>query len=181
MADIVSNWNQSANSVLKPLLSPHVKPVLVLFLVLYGSLAVPNMPPKIKAYANTFWFKLIFLSMLLWIGDADPGLAIAAAVMFMGVINVTAGRGLFESFSASEFEGPATAIYPGCMNMTVYDLLESFKNDKDALMNAMLVSRVPGNVTITDYYAPLIATYLLNKGFALKAPCAPPGVDQHLM
>jgi len=113
--------------------------------------------------------------MIIWIANKDPGIAVLAAVVFVVTLNLSTGRGVFENF-----EGPTTAIYPGCMNIKVYDLLESFKNDKTALMNAMLVARVPGDIKVTDYYAPLIATYLLNKGFALKSPCTPPGVEQRV-
>ena len=183
MADFFSGLNETVNSILDPLLDPNVRPFVMLFLTMFGGLAAPKFPAKLQSLAGNMWFRILWLSMIVWIANRDPGVAVAATVAFIGILNVSNKRGIFEMFSGNQienFEGPNNAIYPGCMNMTVYDLLESFKNDKDALVNAMLVARVPTNVTVTDYYAPLIATYLLNKGFALKSPCSPPGVEQRI-
>jgi hypothetical protein len=175
MTDFLGNFNASVNTTLDPLFNDNIRPFIMLFLTVYGSLAAPGMPAPVQSVVGTIWFKIIYLSLLVWIANKDPGIAIAATIAFIGILNVSSNRGLFETF-----EGPTTAIYPGCMNLTVFDLLESFNNDKEALMNAMLVARVPGDVTVTDYYAPLIGTYLLNKGFVLKSPCSPPTVDQNI-
>lgn len=166
-------FNDTVNKVMDPLNDPNIRPIILLFLAVYGGLAAPSLSPEIRSKFDNIGFRVIMLAFLVWIASRDPGVAVAAATVFIVVMNLAGGKGAFE-----RFEGPSTAIYPGCMNIKVYDLLESFKNDKEALMSAMLVSRVPGDIKITDYYAPLIATYLLNKGFVLKSPCVPPGVDQ---
>ena len=64
--------------------------------------------------------------------------------------------------------------------MTAQDLLDSFDNDKEQLLNAMVVSRIPQDVRVNDYYAPMIATYLLNYGFALKSPCVWPKQEENI-
>lgn len=170
--------NFQINRLLTPLNDPLIKGILLLFLILYGSLAAPSLPSQIKPYLDNVIVRIVFLALIVWTGNHDPVVAVGIAVAFFMTVNLANSKKPFEAFE--HFEGPNTAIYPGCMNMTVFDLLESFKNDKDALLNAMMVARVPADVTITDYNAPLIGTYLLNKGFTLKAPCNPPGVDQQV-
>ena len=175
----MEQFNGQVNSILDPIATPPVRAALTLFLVLYGGLAAPALPEHIKKLFDHVVFRVLVLFLILWTGNRDPGLAIAVAVTFVVIINVANQKGAYERFGNIEnFEGPQTAVYPGCMNMTVYDLLESFDNNKEGLLNAMKVSRVPGDVTVTDLYAPLISTYLLNHGFSLKSPCTPPGADQ---
>lgn len=173
--EFLEEINEPINSILDPLFtqSGYTRLVLMLFLAVYGGLAKPPFPPQLASLVNSYPFRVLMLALLVWIANKDPGVAIVSSMALIAVFNAASGKGLFETF-----EGPTNAIYPGCMNITVFDLLESFKNDKTALLNAMLVARVPGDVKLTDYYAPLIATYLLNKGFILKAPCTPPGVSQ---
>lgn len=174
----MEDFNQQINNFLDPILNtPLARVALSLLIILYGALAAPILPDQIKSYMDNAIVRLLFFALIIWTGNHDPVLAIMTALGFIVTINVASSKKPFD-FTWEKFEGPATAIYPGCMNITVFDLLESFKNDKEALMNAMMVSKVPADIKITDYYAPLIATYLLNKGFTLKAPCTPPGVDQ---
>lgn len=173
MSDIYNTINDTVNPLLSILDNEYVRPVLILLLVLYGGLAKPLMPNKFWIIDNIY-FRAVGLSLIAWVATHDPFVAVAAAVFLIGVTNTLQGKSLFETF-----QGPATAIYPGCMNITVFDLLESFNNDKEALLNAMVVSRVPGDIKVTDYYSPLIATYLLNHGFNLKSPCKPPGATQN--
>lgn len=175
MDGLLYNVNQTVNNVLNPLQDPNLRGALLIFLMLYGGLAAPSLPKTWKAKFDNIYFRVIMLALIVWITNKDPAVGIVSAIVFIVILNLASGKEVFENF-----EGPVTAIYPGCMNMTVYDLLESFKNDKNALYNAMMVARVPGDIKVTDYYAPLIATYLLNKGFTLKAPCSPPGVDQRM-
>lgn len=115
------------------------------------------------------------MALILWTGNQDPATSLTVALLFVMVLNVVNKKPLFERFRVLErFDGPKTSIFPNCLNFTVYDLLESFKNDKNALLQAMLASRVPQNLKVVDENAPLIATYLINYGFRLKQPCGPP-------
>jgi len=176
MADYYKTFNNAVNPILEPLDNPIIRPLLLIFLTIYGTMAHPALPSSWKQAFDNIFFRIAYMALLIWMAKKDPGIAIVAAVVFIVIINLANGKSAFERFQGLEdFEGPATAIYPGCTNMTVADLLESFKNEKDALLNAMLVSRVPGDVKLTDQMAPLIGTYLLNKGFVLKSPCTPPG------
>src|SRR5689334_5146657 len=102
MADFLSGLNEPINSILEPLLDPNIKPFLTIFLIMYGGLAKPNLPPVIQGLANNMWFKVLWLSLLVWIANRDPGVAIAATVAFIGMLNVANNRGIFEMFSGIE-------------------------------------------------------------------------------
>jgi len=175
MDDLAYNFNTTVNNILDPLNDPTIRPILMLFLAVYGGLAAPSLPASWKNNFDNIVFRIVMLALIVWIANKDPGVGVAVAVIFIVVLNLASGKGTFE-----RFEGPQTAILPGCMNIKVYDLLESFNNDKGALLQAMLASRVPGNVKVTDDAAPLIATYLVNKGFTLKSPCSPPGINDNI-
>lgn len=175
MADYYQTFNDTINRNFGLLDRPEVRSTLLLGLVLYGSLARPVLPDVTTALFNNVFVRIAVCFLVVWTGNHDPAVAIAVAVAFIAIINVANNKGPFETF-----EGPQTAVYPGCMNLTQYDLLASFKNDKEALMTAMQQSRVPGDVKLNDEYAPLIGTYLLSRGFVLKSPCTPPGVGQNM-
>lgn len=164
------SFNMDVNNALGFLSGEKVKAIVSLFVLSYAVLGAPFLPGAVVKHFDTFWFRLVFCALIVYMARQDPKLAIVVSVTFCILLNLINKKGPFENF-----EGPQTAIYPGCLNITVYDLLESFNNDRESLLNAMLVSKVPGDVTVTDYYAPLIATYLLAQGFVLKAPCRPPG------
>ena len=57
---------------------------------------------------------------------------------------------------------PEPNIYPGCVNIKVSDLLTLFGGDKEKLKIAMFNYGVPLNVELSDYNAPLIATYFMS-------------------
>jgi hypothetical protein len=175
MNQYTNAFNSRVNTVLSPLDNPNVKAVLTLFLILYGGLAAPSFPQLFHKVAGTAAFRIVFMFLIVYIANHDPAMAILASLGFLATLNVLNGRKFFENF-----EGPQTAVYPSCMNVKLYDLLEAFKNDKDALLSAMQVSRVPMDVRLDDYYAPIIATYLLNRGYTISKSCAPPGVNDNI-
>ena len=152
-----------------------VKIALFISIILYGHLAAPLFPKKFLWIFDNPLFKIFFLSFIAWTSHHDPLLGIATSIVFLLVVDLINKVNLEESF-----EGPSNAIYPGCMNITVSDLLESFKGEKEQLLNAMVISRVPYDVKIDDLNAPIIATYLLNHGFALKSPCAFPTREENI-
>lgn len=177
--DVVANVSQQADQVLDTLFGPNLDTpaaaILQVLLISYAALGAPKLPLGVAKLFQNFAFRLLVLFFILWTGNRNPGMSLTLAFAFLTVVNLASGKGPFESFEKVEqFEGPETAVIPSCLNMTTYDLLESFGNDKTKLMTAMLSSRVPQNLPINDLYAPLIATYLVNHGWTLKAPCGPP-------
>lgn len=55
-------------------------------------------------------------------------------------------------------------IYPGCVDIKASDLTDLYKDDIKALSQDMYNAGVPVNLKLTDFNAPLIATYLVNRG-----------------
>jgi hypothetical protein len=149
-----------------------VKLVLAITILLYGNLAAPAFPKQFLWIFDNFYFKVAFLSFIAWTSHHDPLLGIVTSVLFLISIDLI-NKYKMEKFQGV-MEGPKSAVYPGCLNIKAIDLLESFDGNNDQLLNAMIVSRVPYNVTVDDLHAPIIATHLLNHGFALKSPCSFP-------
>lgn len=175
MSELYTQFNDKTNSVLDFLITDNklIKLVLALSLVLYGSLAAPSFPSKYMWVFENVGFRVVFLAFIAWTTTQDPMLGVFTAIMFLITIDLLLKQ-YNNKVNRENFEGPSSAVFPGCANMTIADLLESFGNDEQQLVNAMLQSKVPGDVTTTDYYAPIISTYLLNHGFALKKPCSFP-------
>lgn len=175
--DGFDGFNRSVNDGLSFVDStPYVKSLLMLFTLVFLHLVAPTLPPEIIDIFGTFWFRSIVASGIAYVAfyKKDWKLALALGVGMMILINLINGKTPFEDFREG-FDGPVNAIYPGCLNMTTFDLVRSFNHDKEALANAMLIARVPLDISINDYHAPLIATYLLNAGYKLVGTCNPPG------
>ena len=140
----------------------------IVVVVIATGLMKPSMVATYKTFFEANWFKIASLSIVAYYGNSNPTLAIALGMLFLYTQ-------VCHHKKIEKFEGPANGIFPGCAGVTVADLIQSFNNDKKALLNAMLFSRVPQNTKLTDYYAPLIATYLLNHGYQFNVPtCNPP-------
>lgn len=176
LESLYSTVNEKSNSVLDFVITNNklVKVLLAMSFMMYGSLAAPAFPKQFLWLFDNPYFKVAFLGFIAWTSQHDPLLGIASAVVFLIVID------MINKHQQEGFEGPKSALYPGCLNMKASDLLESFDNNKEQLLNAMVISRIPYNVKIDDYHAPLIATYLLNNGFALKSPCAFPSQSENI-
>ena len=162
--------NENISGTVKSFATPAVMALLQIILVSYAGLVAPALPPQIARWASKPLVKVLVLALILWTGNRDPGTSIGVAVAFLAVLHFAGARDRIESF-----EGPQTAVIPGCLNYTVYDLVESFNNDTDALFQAMVFAKVPGSLQLTDDTAGLIATYLINAGYKLKqGNCGPP-------
>jgi hypothetical protein len=176
MNTLYTDFNDKSNTLLDFVITNNkvIKVVLAMSFMMYGSLAAPAFPKQYLWILDNQFFKVFFLGFIAWTSQHDPLLGIATAVVFLIVID------LINKNQMENFEGPKSGIYPGCLNIKAADILESFDNNKEQLLNAMMISRIPYNVTIDDHHAPLIATYLLNHGFALKSPCSFPKQSENI-
>jgi hypothetical protein len=86
----------------KILENQYVTAVLVLVLVLYGSLARPNIPPILQNLFENPIFRVLLLALIVYRGNQNPQLAIVVAVVFMIVMNLITQQKLFESFQQVE-------------------------------------------------------------------------------
>jgi hypothetical protein len=155
-----------------------VKLVLAITILLYGNLAAPAFPKQFLWIFDNFYFKVAFLSFIAWTSHHDPLLGIVTSVLFLISVDLI-NKNKTENFKGV-MEGPQSAVYPGCLNIKASDLLESFDGNNDELLNAMIISRVPYDVKVDDMHAPIIATHLLNHGFALKSPCSFPTINENI-
>ena len=86
----IKKFNNLVTPYLAFLDQPYVSSVLKLVLILYGSLAAPKLPPSFgPVFSNTF-FIVIVMSLIAWVGNHDPALAlIIAVVYFMSIKHLT--------------------------------------------------------------------------------------------
>lgn len=157
LSQLSATFNSTVSGPLDVLTQQPIASALTLFLVLYAGMAKPTLPQVVVNLFDKAWYRILVLGLILWTGNKNPSLSIAIALAFTVTMNMLAGRGALE-----HFEGPKTAIIPGCLDLKVYDLLAAYNGDKDALVEDMIRSRVPAQIRVDDDTAPLIATYLIN-------------------
>lgn len=192
----------------KALVNPYVMAVVKLTLVIYAARIAPRLPDVVqKALENTF-VKIFLLMLMVYISEKDFQLAVILAIIYVMGVNFMSGRGPLESFAnySSEYTSqttskliePKTAIYPGCLNMTIADLEKAFDGDqqkltaattlafkelvsmakdksaKERFMQIAYATGLPYNIKMTDENAPYIATILVYRGFDLGNTCTAP-------
>jgi hypothetical protein len=182
--------------------------IVKLTLVLYAIRIAPRLPNAIdKLFENTF-VKIFLLMVMIYLSERDFQFAIILAILYVITVNFSAGRGILESFSdySADYKAdgqfkliePKTAIYPGCLNMTIADLEKVFDGDqqkltaattlafkellamaknktaKEKFMQMAYATGLPYNIQLNDENAPYIATILLYRGFDLGNTCTAP-------
>ncbi len=94
-------------------------------------------------------------------------LAVLLSIAYTVIIKVSAVDN-FEIISATP------DVYPGCVNVTLTDLLTAFNGDENELRTQMHNIGVPHNLELTENNAKLIATYFANIGLYITEDCQPP-------
>lgn len=75
-----------------------VNSVISLLLILYGSLAKPDLPDfVVKIFENSF-FRVLVLSLVVYKGNNDPTLALMIAVVFVVMMNFVTVKKIKEKF-----------------------------------------------------------------------------------
>ncbi len=192
--------------------NPYVMTVVKLCLIGYASKIMPKLPDNIEKLFSLTWFKIMIISLIIWVSRRDFQLALLIGVVFVLGMNGLSGRLLegFAPFSSSyipqnsfKLISPQTDIMPGCLNITLKDLLTNFDNDSEKLQKTisysynvlkndiektnpdahdrlLLIARtigLPYDVELNDENAPLIATILVMKGWKLSDLCRNPHGD----
>lgn len=192
----------------RTLMNPYIMAVVKLTLVLYAVKIAPALPQAVETAFNNVFVKIFLIMLIIYLSERDFQFAIILAIIYVMGMNLASGRGFFESFANYSAEytpqttakliEPKTAIYPGCLNMTMADLEKAFDGDqqkliaattlafkelvsmikdksaKERLMQIAYASGLPYNIKMTDENAPYIATILLYRGFDLGNTCTPP-------
>jgi hypothetical protein len=165
-------FNNIVNLKLKNLKSDILlRSVFTLSLVLYAGFAAPSLPKVVLVLFDNPFFRILFLSLVMWNINDDPSMSIILAMIFVMGMNTLAGKKLLERF---ELLDQTTNILPGCLNITLNDILLSFDKNTKRLKKAMVKAGVPYNLKVNDENAPHIATYLINHGYSLSDTCSLP-------
>lgn len=207
--DTLKNASAAVDKSLKTALqNPYVMAILKITLSLYAAQLAPRLPGAIQSVFQNTFVKILAIILILYLAQIDLQLSIILAVVFVLGMNTLAGRGPLESFAnySNEYETygdfkliePKTNIYPGCLDITMQNLLDVFDGDKlklqsavqfaykqlltdaktkqakEQLMSIAYASGLPHNLGFTDENAPYIATLLVNQGFDLGGKCHPP-------
>lgn len=170
MESMQTTFNNALEGPLTFLTQSPTSEIIGLLLICYASYLRPSVPNGMSWLFDNFVARIAILSLILWTSNKNPTMSLVIALAFVVTLNVANGKGAFENF-----EGPKTAILPGCLGLTMYDLLAAYNGDKDELVREMVRCKVPPQVKLNDEYAGLIATYIVNfTGKKFTAKCAPP-------
>ena len=96
--EYLRSYNADVNSALGPLDNPAVAGFLKLFLVMYGGMVAPHLPPSVLQWFQYPAFKIAVLFLILWTGSRDPSMAILISTVFYTSLNVLSGKKAFEAF-----------------------------------------------------------------------------------
>ncbi len=196
--------NQAQNT----LKNPYIMAVVKISLVLYAAQIAPKPPQYLSKLFNNTFFKILAIMMIIYLIERDVQLAVMLSIVFVLGMNLLAGRPAIESFApfSDDFKPygdakliePKSALYPGCQEIKIDDLLKLFegdnfkmqkyvvgtykdlisqvkgKNEKERLMNIAYAIGLPYNVKLNDESAPYIATLFMYIGMDVSGSCAGP-------
>ena len=149
------------NTVVKPVISQPVVKLIVSWLVIINIiLSVDRLPHKIKSRLNNPVVQTCVTLLGVYVATEDFAMSLAVS---LGVLVLYYVLGIF-SLEGFDTIWPETDTSPKCVQVKEDDLLNLFNGDRSNLKKRMIEAGVPGNLTISDRDAPLIATYLLNSG-----------------
>lgn len=154
-------------NVVKFIEKPAVAGLLKIFLILYASMIAPELPSSVTWLLDNIVTRVLVLFLIALTANKDPGLSIVLALAFVMTINFLKGKGLLEMFRIDQ----NTNIHTDCFDVKMQDILNVFGGDEQKMHMAMRNAVVPYNVPLTDEFAPLIATYLINKGYDMGMAC----------
>lgn len=145
------------------LLNPYIIPPIKLGLAVYGGAFAPPLPAKVKQIITSPIPQFILMFLVLYIAFGIRNLKHALA----GTIIIIVGVKVLNYYFGNEgFDWENPNIFPGCLNITWQDILQSYGGDKEALRRALF------NTVNTNYTsAPEAATQLINKGHFINDTC----------
>jgi hypothetical protein len=210
MESIKSAGKAIDNMVIEKFLqNPYLMAVVKITLVLYASQLAPKLPHAVSHFFQNTIVKIVGVALIAYFAHIDFQLAIILAVALVLATNKLSGRGYFESFAdySADYKPygdfkliePHAAIYPGCVDITMDQIVAAFDGDhaklkstvnyaykellvkshdkpaKDQVMQIAHAVGLPYNVDISKpENASYLATLLVNAGFQLTDTCRPP-------
>ena|SRR6478672_2254556 len=124
-----------------------------------------NVPEVVKPflYNKIVKYASLFLVVLLITKDIKK----AVLITLIAVV-------VMHLFFNENFDDITTDVYPGCVNVTVADLLALFDGNEAELRKSMYQLSIPLNLTLNDANAPKIASYFVNHGKKITESCQQP-------
>lgn len=201
---IMKNIDQTFRAGLK---NPYIMAVVKIAITLYAAQMAPRLPAPVQNMFSNSIFKIGALTIIIAMADVDFQFALILAMAFVVSVNYMSGRGFLESYSnfSNEYKKsgavllePKAAIYPGCHEITMADLLSVFNGDNVKLQKTVqymfhellqklteeedinrlkkiaYATGLPKNIEFTDEHAPYIATILMYNGFQFDDDCRAP-------
>ena len=193
------------DTVKKILSNPVLMAIVKISFILYSSKLAPASPSQWDWFFQHSIVRIGILALMLFLSKLDLQMAIIIAVVYVVGMNTISGRKILESFANFDKQiennpkvkllEPKTVIHPGCLDVTMNDLLPLFDNDKlklqdnlaysfkvllehtqnevakDKLMRIAYAAGLPYNIEFTDEHAPYIATILIYAGFVVNPKC----------
>ena len=103
------DFNSTVNSAFQPVTSnPVLWNFIKLFLILYGGLAAPSMPPRLAPYFTNSYFRIAFMALIIWVADRDPSMSIMIAVAYFLTLKYLLKNGMDEVVNTG-YVSPAVA------------------------------------------------------------------------
>lgn len=94
------------HQLLELLENPYVSATVILVLIMYGSMAKPELPPAVQRMFTNPIFQILLFSLIVYRGNHNPQVAIMIAVVFMIVMNLITEQNMRESVQqAEQFQG----------------------------------------------------------------------------
>jgi hypothetical protein len=164
-----ARFNTFANQNLAFLREQIPSNLLALFLVSYAGRAAPMLPYQLRVLLKAPAVRILVLFLVVWTNNQDPTVALGLALALVIGMNLLSGRGAFETFLIEH----NTDVVPSCRNITISNILDGFGGSETKMYRALHNSGFPHSVDVTDYNAPIVASFLVNKGYQFGA-CGPP-------
>lgn len=153
-------------NVLEGLLDNRVIATILAFLVIINlSTAMEEVPEKVRKITKHAAFRSLVTFLSIYAGTRNLYISVGAT------LGLALALVLFNRYKETfELINPSFNVASKCSFVNLETLLKMYEGDREKLKVAMYTSGVPNNLKLTDYDAPLIATYLLqNKRYANTA------------
>ncbi|KAI9206544.1 uncharacterized protein BJ171DRAFT_473082 [Polychytrium aggregatum] len=168
-AQYVDGAHKSINLYTEPWVNRLTEPVFAAIITVFFFTMAGHFAPQLELsqYAQMPAVQAVVMALILFIKNHDITMSLVIALAFLFLLHhITAVK---QKKAQQESFSPMTSIIPGCLNVKMTDIYTSFANDQEKMLQAIRWSQFPGNVPLTDEYAPLVATYLINAGYAISA------------
>lgn len=167
----MDNFDKIVNNIVS---RPYVSSVILTFAILYGTELRPKgsqLPWQVQSVVDAYAVKIVLVWLLLTVNSAQPFYSAIITAVFFAALYFFGGSDGGDAAVVENFKISPAQIHKGCEGVKMDDLKNVFNGDIKTLQVQMEMMNVPKNIPLTDEYAPLIATHLINGGFSISSTC----------